>query len=162
MVRITPWSELPRVTIYLGFKIGHEGVRPEDSRIQAILAITQPKTKKNVRAFLGMTGYYRCFVWNYAPITEPLTGRLKKNSSEQVPWDDKAEQAFQNFKTLLVSSPLIQNPDFARTSILQTDSSGVWVGAVLSQGENEDQPVAYFSWKLLPRERAYSTIKRNA
>ena len=113
--------------VYIGFRIGQGGVRPEDSRIQAILAITQPKTKKDVWAFLGMTRYYRHFVQDYATITEPLTELLKKSSQEQVPWDDKAEQAFQNLKALLVSSPLIQNPDFARTFILQTYASGVGV-----------------------------------
>ena len=58
----------------------------------------------------------------------------------------------------------MQNPDFARTFILhvhvQTDASGVGVGAVLIQGEGEDRPIAYFSRKLLPRERAYSTIEK--
>ena len=52
----------------------------------------------------------------------------------------------------------MQNPDFTRTFILQTNASGV--GAVLSQGEEEDRPIAYFSRKLLPRERAYSTVKK--
>ena len=52
--------------VYLGYRIGQGGVRPEESRIQAILDITQPKTKKDVRVFLGMTGYYRPFVRDYA------------------------------------------------------------------------------------------------
>ncbi len=51
----------------------------------------------------------------------------------------------------------MKNPDFARTFILQTDASGVGVGAVLSQGEKEDQPI---SRKLLPREKAYSTVEK--
>lgn len=54
----------------------------------------------------------------------------------------------------------MRNPDFSRTFILQTDASGVGVGAVLSQGEAEDQPIAYFSRKLLPREKAFSTIEK--
>ena len=62
----------------------------------------------------------------------------KENSPEQVPWDAKAEQAFQNLKALLVLSSVMQNPDFAKTFILQIDVSGVGVGAVLSQGEDED------------------------
>ena len=85
-----------------------------------------------------MTGYYRHFVQDYATITEPLTELLKKNSPEQVPWDGKAEQAFQNLKAFLVSSPLMQNLDFAMTFIIPTDASGVGIGAVLSQGEEED------------------------
>ena len=101
-----------------------------------------------------MTGYYRCFVRDYTTITEPLTELLKTNSPEQVPWDDKAEQALQYLKALLVSSSLMQNHDFAINFILQTDASGVGVEVVLSQGEGEDRPVAFFSRKLLPGERA--------
>jgi hypothetical protein len=59
-----------------------------------------------------------------------------------------------------MSAPLMKNLDFTRIFILQTDASGVGVGAVLSQGEKEDQPIAYFSRKLLPREKAYSTIEK--
>ena len=54
----------------------------------------------------------------------------------------------------------MQNPDFTRTFVLQTDASGTRVGAVLSQGEDGDRPVVYFSRKLLPREKAYSTMEK--
>lgn len=54
----------------------------------------------------------------------------------------------------------MKNLDFDRTFILQTEASGVGVGAVLSQGENGNQPIAYFSKKLLPKEKAYSTLKK--
>ena len=91
-----------------------------------------------------MTGYYRRFVQNYAMIAEPLTELTRKNMPEKIEWTERAELAFQRLK-MLVSAPLLKNPDFTRTFILQTDASGVGVGAVLSQGEEEDYPVAYFS-----------------
>ena len=100
-------------------------MRPEDSKIQAILEVSQPSTKKDVRTFLGMTGYYRRFVQDYTTIAEPLTELTKKNSPEQIHWDDKAELAFERLKQTLVSAPLMQNPDFNPTFILQTDASGV-------------------------------------
>ena len=59
-----------------------------------------------------------------------------------------------------MTAPLMKNPDFTRTFVLQTDASGVGAGAVLSQGEEEDQPIAYFSRKLLPREKSYSTVEK--
>ena len=118
--------------------------------------MSRPTTKKDVRTFLGMAGYYRRFVKDYATIAE-LT---RKNLPERVECNNKAELAFQKLKRMLISAPLMKNPDFNRTFILQTDASGVGVGAVLSQGEEEDQPIPYFSRKLLPREQAYSTVEK--
>ena len=115
---------------YLGYRIGRGGVKP--------------------------AGYYRRFVKDYAIIAE-LT---RKNVPERVECNNKAELAFQKLKRMLISAPLMKNPDFNRTFILQTDASGVGVGAVLSQGEEEDQPIPYFSRKLLPREQAYSTVEK--
>ena len=85
-----------------------------------------------------MTAYYRRFFRDYATITEPLMELLRKNSPEDVQSDVRTELAFQKLKQLLVSTPLMQNPDFARTFVLQTNVSGTGVGAVLSQGEDGD------------------------
>ena len=55
---------------------------------------------------------------------------------------------------------MLRNPDYTQTFQLQTDASDVGVGAVLSQGGEQDQPIAYFSRKVLERERHYSTIEK--
>ena len=52
--------------VYMGYKIGRGGVRPEDSKIQAIVEMSRPRAKKDVRIFVGMTRYYRRFVQDYA------------------------------------------------------------------------------------------------
>ena len=54
----------------------------------------------------------------------------------------------------------MRNPDFTQMFILQTDASNVGVGAVLSQGSEEDRPIAYFSRKLLLREQNYSVVEQ--
>ena len=66
------------------------------------------------------------------------------------------------YKEILLSAPVMMNPDFSHPFILQTDASEVGVGAVLSQTDTEgyDHPVAYFSRKLLPREQKYATIEK--
>ena len=107
-----------------------------------------------------MTGYYRRFVKDYATITAPLIELIKKNLPEKIEWSERAEEAFRQLKKVLISAPLMMNPDFSRSFILQTDTLGYGVGAVLSQGENGNQPIAYVSKKLLPRESAYSTIEK--
>ena len=104
------------------YQMGKGGIRPEDSRIRAILAISQPKIKQDVWVFLEMTVYYRCFIRDYATIIEPLTILLKKGSPEEVLCEARTELVFQKLKQLLVSSPLMQNPDFTRAFVMQTDA----------------------------------------
>ena len=131
--------------VYLGYKIGCGGVKPEENKIQAVTEMPRPKTKKDVRTFLGMTGYYRRFVQHYATIAEPLTEMTKKNQPDLVEWTTAAELAFQRLKSMLTSAPLMKNPDFTQTFILQTEASGVGIGAVLSQGEElERSPYCLF------------------
>ena len=104
--------------------------------------------------------YYRWFVQHYAKIAQPQTEITKTNQPDQVEWTATAELAFQRLKSMLTLTPLIKNPDFTRTFILQTDALGVGIGAVLGQGEDNDHPIAYFIRKLIPRERAVSTVEK--
>ena len=60
------------VVVYLSYVVGGGKVKPTDSKIQAVKDFPQPKTKMNLRAFLGLSGYYRKFIRNYADIAAPL------------------------------------------------------------------------------------------
>ena len=87
---------------------------------------------------------------------------IKKSEPETVIWTAEGIQTFNKLKEILVSSPVMANPDFSRPFILQTDASEFGVGVVLSQvdAEGYDHPVAYFSRKLLPREQRYATVEK--
>ena len=134
--------------VYLGHVVGRGVVRPQLSKMEAIQAFTQPTTKKQVRAFLGITGYYRKYISNYLTLAAPLTD-LKKED-----WTLDCDSAFHALKTSLCTSPVLNSPNFSKPFILQTDASDRGVGAVLSQYSTDNQlhPAAYFSRKLLPRE----------
>ena len=108
---------------YLGYRIGRGGVKPENRKVQVVAEMSRPTTKKDVRTSLGMAGYYRRFVKDYATIAEPLTELTRKNLPERVEWNNKAELAFQKLKWMLITAPLMKNPDFNRNFILQTDAS---------------------------------------
>uniref|UniRef100_A0A1X7SIY1 Reverse transcriptase RNase H-like domain-containing protein n=1 Tax=Amphimedon queenslandica TaxID=400682 RepID=A0A1X7SIY1_AMPQE len=116
----------------------------------------------DVRAFLGLAGYYRKFIPNFASIAVALTDCTKKAAPTTVQWDTHCNTAFITLKELLCRAPVLNSPDFNRPFILQTDASDRGVGAVLSQLDDSGQehPVAYFSKKLLPREEKYSTIEK--
>ena len=147
---------------YLGHVVGSGLVQPQPAKIEAVAQFATPQTKKEVRMFLGLTGYYRKFIENYSSIAAPLTDLTKKSAPRKVVWTAGCEQAFQELKKCLCGSPVLRSPDFTKTFILQTDASDRGVGAVLSQQDEEghDHPIAYFSRKLLPREEKYSTIEK--
>ena len=149
-------------TTYLGHEIGTGKVCPEMSKVEAVRLFPTPRTKKQVRGFLGLTGYYRKFIPDYATIATPLTDLTRKTRSDKIDWTITCEESFQKLKEILCSTPVLQSPDFNKPITLQTDASNRGVAAVLSQTDDDgnDHPVAYFSRKLLPREEKYSTVEK--
>lgn len=134
--------------------ISHKGVQPDETKIEAMLAWPRPTNQKQLRGFLGLTGYYRKFVKGYASIAAPLTDLLKLDAFN---WNIKAEQAFEQLKEALTQAPILQLPDFNKPFILETDASTYAIGAVLLQ---DGHPLAYFSRKLCPRMQRASTYLR--
>ena len=131
----------------------------------AKLTATRPQTKRQMKSFLGLAGFYRRFISSFSSIASPLTDLTKKDRPNSIKdWQDKHEKAFQTLKTRLTSSPMLRLPVFRDEIpfVLRTDASDVGVGAVLLQEfEGEGQlPIAYASKKLLPREKNYSTIEK--
>ena len=148
--------------VYLGHVVGGGVVRPLPSKVDAVASFPVPKTKKEVRTFLGLSGYYRRFIPEYARIATSLTDLTRKSAPNCIRWTSECQEAFQQLKVLLCSGPVLKSPDFSREFVLQTDASERGVGAVLSQVDDlgEDHPVAYYSRKLLPREENYSTVEK--
>ena len=136
--------------------LGNGEVCPDTSKVKAVEDFPVPKTKRQVRAFLGLTGYYRRFIPHYAQTAADLT---KKDGLNRVIWTPACHRSFLELNHMLCSTPILQSPEFSRQFILQTDRG---VGAVHSQLDDEgiEHPVAYFSRKLLPREEKYSTVEK--
>ncbi len=117
---------------YLGFHLGHGQVRPQIDKTAAIAACPRPKTKKEVRQFLGLAGYYRRFIPDYSELTSLLTDLTKKEVPDTVPWTERCQQVFTQVKTALCGGPLLHSPDFSLPFLLQTDASDWGLGAVLT------------------------------
>ena len=148
-------------TRYLGYRLGHGEVRPQIDKVEAVKNCPRPRTKKEVRSFLGLAGWYRRFVPQFASIAAPLTALTGKDQKNPVVWSEACEIAFQTLKDCLCSSPVLKSPDFSRRFLVQVDASAVGLGAVLAQGDLQDeQPVLFLSRKLLPRETRYSTVEK--
>lgn len=148
-------------TEYLGYVIGGGVIRPQIQKIQAIQDCSLPQTKTQVRAFLGMAGWYRRFMPNFAVRAATLTDLTRKNCLVQIQWSEEAKNAFQEIKNALCHDPVLSCPNFEELFVLQTDASNTGIGAVLLQGALGDRhPVAYISRKLYPQEVKYSTVEK--
>ncbi len=84
---------------YLGFHLGHGQVCPQIDKTATIATCPRPKTKKEVRQFLGLAGYYRRFIPNYSDLTSPLTDLTKKEVPDPVQWMERCQQAFTHVRS---------------------------------------------------------------
>ncbi|GFO40412.1 Zinc finger protein [Plakobranchus ocellatus] len=135
----------------------------QDENVEKVRNASRPKTKREVRAFLGLVGYYKEFVPNFAAVSAPLSDLVCKGQPNIVNWDDSQERAYNSLKVAVTSKPVLQLPDVNKKFFLRTDASDRGLGAALMQ-ENEGTlfPVAYASKKLTDRERKYSVTEREA
>ena len=147
---------------YLGHVIGGGKVKPDPQKLEAVKDYPTPVCKRDVRAFLGLAGYYHHFVPHFSTVAEPLTELTKGRNPDKVRWTEDCEAAFGKLKELLVTPPVLKVIEPEKPYILQTDASELGLGAVLSQlGDNSgEHPVAFASRKLLPREKNYSVIEK--
>ncbi|XP_066317156.1 uncharacterized protein [Miscanthus floridulus] len=140
---------------YLGHCISGKGVATEPSKISAVQQWPRPQNLKQLRGFLGLTGYYRKFIKSYGMISKPLSDLLKKF----VPflWTSTSEEAFLTLKDALVHAPVLAIPNFEKQFVIETDASDVGFGAVLMQ---EGHPVAFLSKPVSSRNQALSTHEK--
>ena len=146
---------------YLGHVLSEKGLSPDPKKIEAVRKFPQPKNVKNVRQFLGLAGYYRRFIKDFAKISKPLTKLLQKDTP--FAWTEKATESFETLKTFLCNAPLLQFPDLTKSFNITTDASGYAIGGVLSQGEiGKDRPIAYTSRVLRGPELNYEIYEKEA
>ena len=140
---------------FLGHVISEEGISVQQHKVKAVHEWPRPETKKQVKGFLGLTGYYRKFVLDYSRIALPLTELTKDKTPFH--WGSQHQEAFDTLKERLTEAEVLAHPIPSKQYILNTDASGFAIAAVLSQ-EQEDgttRPVAYYSRKMGTAEVNY-------
>lgn len=144
---------------YLGYIVGHACLKTDPDKVAAIVEYPQPKTVKQVRRFLGMTGWYRRFIARYAETSAPITDLLKKN--REFKWTPEIQVSFDGLKHSLTSAPFLANPNFGKPFVIQCDASKTGIGGVLYQltDDGREAPIAYTSQKLNDAQRNYSVTE---
>ena len=148
--------------VYLGHSVPRTGVYTDPAKIQAVHDMPPPTNLEHLRSFLGLAGYYRKFIPNFASIASPLTELTKKDVA--FTWNDSHQAAFLQIKQCLCSAPILAYPQLDKPFILQTDASNVGLGAVLTQLDNfgRERVVSYASRTLTGREQNYATMEKEA
>ncbi|CAC5376880.1 unnamed protein product [Mytilus coruscus] len=136
-----------------GHFVGDGKLKPHPHKVKAIQEGPRPVTKKQVRSFLGLVGFYRKFIPNFSCIALPLTDLTKKGQLKTVVWENAQENASQS---------LGQVPHFEITRFFSDFcSDDRCIHAVLMQNqENIKMPIAYARRKLKKSAVAFSTIEK--
>ena len=145
--------------------ISDKGITPDPKKTDAIRNYPRPMTISQLKSFLGLAGYYRKFIKNFAERAHALTMLTRKNNPWK--WAQEEEEAFQFLKKCLINPPILRYPNFSREFLIHSDASGYGVGSVLSQihtenGEEKEVVIAYASRHLSDVEKNWSTIEKEA
>lgn len=141
---------------YLGYVVDRQGLRPDPSKVEAIVGIPPPKNVTEIRRFIGTASWYRRFVPSFSSTISPLTNLTKKNVKWS--WTSDCDVAFRSIKEALITAPILTCPDFSRPFILQTDASAYGLGAVLSQTFDEGEKVICFLSRSLTKQEMKLTV----
>lgn len=138
---------------FLGHRLSKDGIATDPMKVSAVREWKTPESTTDVRAFLGLSGYYRRFVKDYAKIAAPMTDLLAQSSFA---WNEQADTAFRKLKKQLSSAPIVRQFDPKLPIRVETDASGTAIGGVLHQKHGTNwQPVAFYSAKMTPTQQNY-------
>ena len=116
---------------YLGHLISVDGIQPLPEKLDSIHNMPKPRSPKEIKQFLGLTGYYRKFVPRLSDISRPLTKLLARDC--EFHWSNQCDISFQMLKDALCSALILKYPDTSKPYTLYTDASKYGWAGVLTQ-----------------------------
>ena len=147
---------------FYGFIISSEGIKPVESKVEAINKFPRPQNPKEIRSFLGLVNYLGRFIPNLSTLSEPLRSLTRGGTDWK--WTQIEEQCFQALKQAVMSASMVVHFDTKKETKVVADASPIGLGAILLQLQEDDvyKPVAFASRALTPVESRYSQTEREA
>jgi transposase InsO family protein len=144
---------------YLGHNISKHGLTPHEAKIATIQQLKSPNTVSELRAVLGFLSYYRSYCPNFSALASPMNDLLKKDAPWE--WSADCELGLKAIKdSICMQGRGVKLFDVNKKCTLYTDWSAFGIGAVLSQGEGEEEYiVACISRSLNKHERNYCSYE---
>jgi hypothetical protein len=137
---------------FLGHVLSDGGIMVDPAKVQEVLDWKAPISVHEVRSFLGLACYYRCFILDFSKIAKPMTRLLQKDT--RFVWTPECDVAFHKLQTLLTSALVLAQSDIKKPFDVYCDASGIGLGGVLMQ---EGRVIAYTSRQLRKLEVNYPT-----
>lgn len=153
LINFTKCKFMKKKITFLGFIIGDGKIQPSNDKSRAIQDFPEPKTIKSIQSFLGLTGFFRKFIGQYAILARPLSQLLRQE--QQFTFGHEQRHAFEILKEKLCSAPVLRLYNPKSPTELHTDASAMGYGGCLLQKQADDgqfHPVYFISIKTTPAE----------
>ena len=161
VVKLSKCDFMKRKVEVLGFELG-EGTQGMQERLRGKVADCRvPRHSGEVRSFLGLVGFYRHFIADFASRAAPLTD-VSGTTKGKWRWGEEQQAAFEDLKAAMLENPVLRMPVEGEEYVVHCDASDVGAGAVLMQRDEEGRLYAcrFMSKKFAPAERRYSTTEK--
>jgi hypothetical protein len=120
---------LHQLSCFLGYVVTPQGIEVDEAKIDAIKSRLIPETLTQHQGFLGLAGFYQCFMRDFSTIAAPLNDLMKKGTLFH--WGAAQDQAFHTLIDKLTHAPLLQPLDISKTFELECDANGIGIGGIL-------------------------------
>ena len=121
---------------FLGVVMGEGRIEIEEDKMEGVLKWPTPQCVRDVRKFLGLANYYRCFVKNFAKVALPMNRLTRKD--EKWKWGEEQQAAFEQLKPVFTTRPVLATPELDKEFRVEADASNFATGGVLSVKYNND------------------------
>lgn len=159
-LRTSKCNFLAKQITFLGHNVNGDGITPGEQKILAIKEFPPPRNIHELRRFLGLTGFFRKFIENFAEISRPLRPLLQTTGHVEFSWSAEHNDAFETLKACLINKPILTLYDQTKQHEVHTDASATGIAGVLMQEcDGMYKPVAYYSRHNNNAEQRYHSYE---